>query len=228
MKRKLFSLMVAACVALFSFSGLTGCSGGGEDAKGVEKPGYLTYNGFTKKMHGIRLEAAAAWLTIQPYAPDDAVYGNSSTSVSMVVGMSNDDGMQLNGAIANYSIKSYSYADANGNVMMDVTESQLNRMGLSVDDENVVPYRAVMTVTLGSAADTSSQALLAALGLNMADTDVSVLAGKIELNLLFDGNGGTLTTSVVGAAGEDFWYSSITGTIVQNRFDVWGRFSVIK
>ncbi len=32
MKRKFFSMMVAACAALFSFTGLTGCSGGsGED-----------------------------------------------------------------------------------------------------------------------------------------------------------------------------------------------------
>ncbi len=65
MKLKFFSMMAAACVALFSVSSLTCCSGGGGGGGGeggssssADTAGYLTYDGFTKQMHGIRIEAS--------------------------------------------------------------------------------------------------------------------------------------------------------------------------
>ncbi len=64
MKRKFFSVMMAACTAVFSFSGLTGCSGGG----GEENPtyGYVSLKDFATMHKGFYIGGATMTIEVIP------------------------------------------------------------------------------------------------------------------------------------------------------------------
>ncbi len=64
MKRKFFSLMVAACAALFSVSGLTCCGGGG--GGGGDTAGVVTLEQFERGTKGFRITGGAALFEIYP------------------------------------------------------------------------------------------------------------------------------------------------------------------
>ena len=64
MKRKFFTLMVAACAAVFSFAGLTGCSGGGEEEDNTA--GYVTYRQWCDGTKGFQIGAGAQVVYIRP------------------------------------------------------------------------------------------------------------------------------------------------------------------
>ncbi len=66
MKRKFFSLMVAACAALFSFSGLTGCSGGG--GSDDETHGIVTLPDFAQGRKGYMFHFSVGTIEVTPIA----------------------------------------------------------------------------------------------------------------------------------------------------------------
>ncbi len=75
MKRKFFSMMVAACAALFSFSGLTGCGGGGGSEK--ETYGVVTLSDFADAQKGFYISIGSRVLRIVPIGKS-GVEGDSS------------------------------------------------------------------------------------------------------------------------------------------------------
>ncbi len=66
MKRKFFSVVVAACAAFFSFSGLTGCSGGSEQQQ--DAYGVVTLDDFQKARKGFKLAFGQSVMNIKPIA----------------------------------------------------------------------------------------------------------------------------------------------------------------
>ncbi len=68
MKRKFLSVLVAACTALFSFSGLTGCSGGSEHQD--DTYGIVTLDDFEYGNKGFYLAIGSTHMVIMPTDED--------------------------------------------------------------------------------------------------------------------------------------------------------------
>ncbi len=211
MKLKFFSMMAAACVALFSVSSLTCCSGGGGgggEGGSDNTLGYLTYDGFTKQMHGIRIEASTTYLTIKPTAPVDDYAPNQndlpdSAGRRMYVSLSNATGTLTTNAIATYIITSYQ------------DEEGIER------PTGTLPYAANMTITLGDAGSASNGQILAALFF-ASQNESFTLTDNVDLELRFTGNGGTVAFSSKGRH-----FSSIDVT-VDIPVSGYGPFAVVR
>ncbi len=174
MKRKFFSLMVAACAALFSFSGLTGCSGGGDDVETY--PGYLTYDGYTKKGLGILLEGGQVWLKILPTGPVDTYSPerepDSPSAVRMYVSLTNASGDDIFDGIGTYQILEYR------------------------DREKGLPSKATFIVNVGDADDAVNKQLMAAFGFSATESGLFTFFGQLKLDLVFTGDGGEMWYTV--------------------------------
>ncbi len=204
MKHKFFFLLVTACAALFSFSGLTGCSGGNDDKNYEEAAGYLTLDGFSKRLHGIRLESGAAYIYIKPLMKDDTIYAPEASNVRvMFAEIYNEGGTVSTRALVKYEIIRYAQAGA-------------------IDTENGLPELGRMTLTLGQASEAEDRELLTAIGLGVTSDTDACLNSSLAMDLLFTGNGGTVTYGVMGSTGGFLLDET------RNVLNVWGNFSVIK
>ncbi len=204
MKRKFFSLMVAACVALFSVSGLTSCGGGGSD----DAEGYLTLDGFSKHGKGVRLDGTGGnELKILPVARDDekdtSKYGPSR---SMRCTLENGAGqIVVQNVLVTYTITAYANA------------------GSINDAQGAVPLYGTMVITMPSADDTTNKDVLGALGLNSIEDAKAALVSAVALNLQFLGNGDIVVSfTVQGTTG------AFLTDIEDQLVSVWGTGSVIK
>ncbi len=207
--------MVAACAALVSFSAITACSGGMEKSGADDVKGYLTYNGFTKQMHGVRIEAGAVYMNIKPYATldDDYSYSNSELPITagrrMYVELSNGSHVISRTAIATYTINSYQ--DETGIV---IPPDQATA--------GTLPYNATLVLSLGEAASTTNTEILSSLFYG-ASHDNAAISEKIEFQLWFvDGNGGQTTYSTMVR------YTGDSNTVYQSQVSGYGPFTVIR
>ncbi len=203
MKRKFFSLMVAACVALFSVSGLTSCGGGGSD----DAEGYLTLDGFSKHGKGVRLDGTGGnELKILPVARDDekdtSKYGPTR---SMRCNLSNGNDVVVRNVLVTYTITAYANA------------------GSINDSQGAVPLYGTMVISMPTADDTTNKDVLGALGLNSIEDAEAALVSAVALNLQFLGNGDIVVNfTVQGTTG------AFLTDIEEQLVSVWGTGSVIK
>ncbi len=172
MKRKFFSVAVAACMALFTLSGLTCCGGGGGSngvLGGEDDPAYLTYDGFSKKFRGILLQDGSIYLRIKPYSQFTEGTVNDPKKAWVTLSAKREI---ATGVLATYEI--ISYQDA-GNINLPV---------------GTLPYTAKMTLSLGTFPDTIKNEVLAAVGLGTTGGGSTALMSSIVIDLTFDGAGG--------------------------------------
>ncbi len=176
MKRKFFSLMVAACAALFSFTGLTGCGGGGD---GQSTPGYLSYSDFTSLRKGIMLRGSQVWLKILPTSRlttdgDKKGEGINSTSsgVAVFCTLMNDSGDDCYNVAVDYNILTW------------------------VDREKGIPATAEMKFSMAESGDVLNKELLAALGWTSSADEDFTLSADLNMTLIFTGNGGEVWYSI--------------------------------
>ncbi len=85
MKQKFFSLMVAACAACLSFTGLTACGGGGGGA-GEANPGVMTMAEFQKGKKEFRVLGGMP-MTITPVQEADGSQGTGDPNTVYVDGI---------------------------------------------------------------------------------------------------------------------------------------------
>ncbi len=202
MKRKFFSLMVAACAALFSFTGLTGCGGGGESDSVTE--GYLTYSNFTESLYGLRIYGAPVYIEIRPVEKDTSISGSPGPYDSRVmIGFISDRGGRdkMDDVILRYNITDWIVPQKDATPLQFTTD-ELRALPEAVRSEyyqKALPRCATMTVSLARAANTSNSTLLANLGLYQNDVRIK---SAIEYHLTFTGYGGTVTMAVRGDDGD--------------------------
>ncbi len=167
MKHKFLSMMVAACAAVFSFSGLTGCSGGGGGGSETSSYGYLTVKDFSSCKKGIRI-AGSNWMEIRPVAPTSGVESNLvNMDVELTFGSSNSP----IGAWATYRVKSYQ------------SSGSINQ------SSGKVPHVAEMVISLDDVDDVSNEAFLSAIGLGQSGDNEGMLGDELVLTLTFAKSG---------------------------------------
>ncbi len=173
MKRKFFSLMVAACTALCSFTGLTGCSDSSDSNNG-SYPGYMTYKDWAERGCGFFITGAGSvWVRIMP--------------TGEVEGVTNFDyGDNYENAPANGIMMMASLEFSNSSVMDCVATYQITEYAQTTDGY-YLPTRANLYITFGDASDTTNSNVLKAMG--FVD-DVEIYSSMVLRDLIFTGNGG--------------------------------------
>ncbi len=165
MKRKFFSLMVAACAALVSFTSLTGCSGGIDKEERERTAGYMTYDDWKSGSKMFKFETALAFNIIpQP----------NSSSVSSN-GISSECYFKL------------------GNVM-EMLDCRYRidffQAGQDADSTKSLPLSAVMNITFTDSSQLSERDFLAAFGHGTTTEGTSSFVRAIKVTLTYN-TGGT-------------------------------------
>ncbi len=203
MKRKFFSMMVAACAAVLSFSGLTGCSSGNEEED--NSAGYVTYRQWESARKGFQLSVGSLTVFISPTEGDaDTGFDQAdkwATPISkwcmLSFGPGDREVEETNPVLVSYEISEY-------------------LPGENPESPDALPYQATLELTFTDSHQLTNSEIKAAFGLGVDDESEFRGTVKVTLRYTSPGNGGT--------AGATYWSSVNGGSLTANNFA--GNFKV--